>query len=52
LINGQDYDKWVERFIEYCEEKKERPPGMAFVRDISLSKSGKKRTGEAAVTKI
>jgi len=38
--------------LEYCDEKRERPFGMAFVRDISLSKSGKKRTGESAVTKI
>jgi len=52
LLKSEEYGKWIDRFLEYCNETIERPPGMALVRDISLVKNKEVKKGEAGVTKI
>lgn len=52
MFSTEDMARWKQRFIEYCDGKHEKLPGMLIMRDISIAKAGKKISGEADVTKI
>jgi len=52
FLSDEDIKVWSARFVEYCDKKIQPLPGMRIVKDISLVKSGKNLTGEAAITKL
>jgi len=50
LVPTQELDKYRQRFIDYCDGKIEKIPGMTIMKDLQLAKSNVK--GEKATYKI